>query len=122
MRIFYRTKIELPAGQLRAMLPQHTDHGETSAADLVYLMHLFGLRPVGLPVSKSAIQVRIQTSIDRGTPPIVLGYWLSTATLHWVLAVGASAAGVLVNDPWDGVRRQYDWSRLTSRYAGWVIL
>lgn len=122
MRIYYRTGIELPAGTLRTLIPHHGDHGETSAQDLTFLMHLFGLRPVAVPISPDAVQIRLQHSIATGTPPIVLGRWLSPTTLHWVLGVAASVAGLTVNDPWDGTRRQYPWPLLTSRYAGWCIL
>lgn len=122
MRIFYRTRIELSAGILRGMMPGHLDTGRTTAADLVWLMRIFGLRPVARPLGRDAVQAEVRKSIERQTPPLLLGTWLASDTLHWVLGVGASDGGLLVNDPWDGQRRLYTWDRVLSRYAGWVIV
>lgn len=122
MRIFYRTRIELPAGILRQLIPGHQDHGETAPADLVRVLRIFGLHPVSSPVPLTAIRSQLTRSIDAAAPPIVLGRWLASDSLHWVLGVDASSDGLLVNDPWDGQRRLYPWDKVLSRYAGWCIL
>lgn len=121
MRIYYRTGIALPAGIVRQLIPGKQATGVTSAADLVAVMRIFGLRPVARPTAVDAIHDLCGRAVSIGIPPIVLGYWDGRAELHWVLVVGASPAGVLVNDPWGGLRRTIDWDTFDLDYAGWCI-
>lgn len=122
MRIFYRTRIALPAGILRLLIPGHLDRGETSPDELVILMRIFGLRPVAIPSTLDAVRGHIEEALSKGIPPILLGYWESRTVLHYVLAVDSDQAGVLVNDPWGGKRVKLSWDQVASGFAGWCIL
>lgn len=122
MRIYYRTGLELPAGVIRAMIPNHQDHGSTSGSDLVGVMRLFGLHPVQLPLAPNIVLQHLQKAVVLGIPPIILGNWVSPLILHWVLVVDALTTGIVVNDPWGGVRRFLPHDLVLQRYAGDCIL
>lgn len=122
MRIWHKTGIELPAGVLRTLIPDHQDHGATTGPQLVHVMRLFGLRPVYREMTGNAVLPLLARSVVAGVPPIILGTWVSPMILHWVLVVDAMTTGVAVNDPWGGVRRFIPQNLLLQRYAGGCIL
>lgn len=122
MRIYYRTGLELPAGVLRTLIPGHGASGATTGPELVGVMRLFHLSPVYREITGAAIQAFCTRSIVQGTPPILIGNWVSPHILHWVLGVDAGRDALTVNDPWGGVRRYLPWDIVLQRYAGGCIL
>lgn len=121
MRIWYRRGIALPAGIIRQLIPDHQARGETTPAELVAVMRLFGLSPVALSYNLGAARIGVAQAIAHAIPPIVLGYWESRTVLHYVLGVGSGNVGLACNDPWNGRRRVIPWSEFDGGYAGWVI-
>lgn len=122
MRIYHRWGLELPAGVLRTLIPNKQATGASSGQELVRLMRLFNMRPVALTLGADASVHLLSRSVLQGVPPIVLGYWVSPLILHWVLVVDTPATGVVVNDPWGGVRRFIPTDLYLQRYAGVCIV
>lgn len=104
------------------MIPGHQTYGQTTGPELVKVMHVLGLSPVIKYAAMNAVLQTVRRAVTAGVPPIVLGNWVSPSILHWVLVVGASDIGWVVNDPWGGQRYYLPASKVLTRYGGACIV
>lgn len=60
--------------------------------------------------------------VDAGRLNIILGHWIVPTELHWLLVVGYAWDGLVVNDPWHGLRRRVDGPVLDQLWSGVRVL
>lgn len=111
----------IPAGVFRALLGGPQRRGSTTAADLSYLLTLFGVANHPRQADPDAAWTEWQHSDVAGFLAIALGYWVTPGFLHWVLVRACDPGTVQFNDPWGGSLRSLDRATAQKLYAGQYI-
>lgn len=122
MVLAYRQGVALPAGVIRALIPGHSTHGETTATDLQDVLGLFHVAAVAMEVSDAYMRGHLAAYLTASHPVIVLGNWLDPHILHWVVAVGYGNGKLAFNEPFYGERRLEPWDWAIQRYAGDMVV
>lgn len=94
------------AGCIRQAWLIPPDNGRTLASQLASMLASFRISSTVLATSPDHLYGLVSRRAMHGQASICLGYWEDPYDLHWVLAVGVTPQGILVNDPWKGTRRE----------------
>jgi hypothetical protein len=108
----------LPAGVLRMLLGGPGRAGTTTAAELAYLLALFGVKAHVRQADPDAAWTEWQHSYQARYLAIALGYWVSPGFLHWVLVREADEGHLTFNDPWGGQVRTLEKQEAQKLYGG----
>lgn len=109
------------AADLRLELGDGREDGRTTAADLVRLLGLHGVKARSDMASRAAIKPAVRASIDQGRPVALLGCWIQAGVLHWILGVGYGNDALLAMDPWSGRLVAYRWAVVGSLATGTLV-
>lgn len=104
--------------QVRAAMPGHQDHGETTAADIDLYLSKAGLYPLLSEQPAELLKSALKGSVDAGMPSICLGYYVDTTILHWVVVIGYGNDHVIYVDPWYGDMLCSGWSVFLAHSTG----
>lgn len=107
--------------QVRQAMPGHEMHGETSGDDIASYLSTVGVPASRIAISTNALEVSVKVGIAQGLPSILLGYWVSPTTLHWVVAIGYGNDHLIYLDPWDGRQKCLHWKAARLLYAGTLV-
>jgi hypothetical protein len=108
----------LPAGVLRQILGGPGRTGATTAADLSYLLTLFGVKNHVRQANADAAWLEWQHSFQARYLVLALGYWVTPGYAHWVLVRETDSNAVLFNDPWGGQIRTLSRDEAQKLYMG----
>lgn len=116
-----RRKLYTDAADLRRQLPGERVDGRTTGADLAYLLGQHGEPAVAAQMHPTALKAAVHDAVALLEPLALLGYWLTSNQLHWILGTGFGNDALILMEPWAGRLTAYRWSVVYSLATGTVV-
>src|SRR5689334_3595451 len=113
--------VPMTAGDIRFLLGGANRPGTTTAADLVRAFTICHIKSHAVALSAGDARGALTDICKDGRVAIILGEWVSAGFMHWVVCWRVDSDGIMVNDPWHGVRHKLGWTDFLAHYQGYLV-
>lgn len=116
--------VPVAAGYLRYLIHGDNGTGLTNANDLARIFWECKMGSTERFTNDKGVKQDLVNCALSGQLVVVLGnyYLADPSVLHWVLAVDSDQLGVIVHNPWQGLRQRWAWSDFLARYCGQHVI